>query len=40
MARVVEALGLSYERGEVAHLDLVQEATSPTWSELTRQQPS
>jgi hypothetical protein len=32
--RVTRAMGLQYERGEVAHLDLVQEATDPTWSSL------
>jgi len=32
--RVAQAMGYSYERGEVVHLDLVQEATDPTWSEL------
>jgi hypothetical protein len=40
MARVVEALRLSYVRGDVAHLDLVQESTSPTWSRLARDCPA
>lgn len=31
---VVGAMGFSYRAGQVAHLDLVQEATDPTWSEL------
>ncbi len=30
--RVTQGMGYSYERGEVAHLDLIQEATDPTWS--------
>lgn len=32
--RVTQGMGYSYERGEVAHLDLIQEATDPTWSGL------
>jgi hypothetical protein len=32
--RVVSGMGLSYESGGVVHLDLVQEATHPTWSGL------
>ncbi len=32
--RVVQGMGFRYDAGEVAHLDLVQEATSPTWSAL------
>lgn len=34
--RVVRGMGWSYEEGTAAHLDLVQEPTSPKWSELLR----
>lgn len=34
LGRVVEGLGYSFNRRTAAHLDLVQEATSPTWSTL------
>jgi len=34
LARVVEGLGASFVDGSAAHLDLVQEATDPTWSSL------
>jgi hypothetical protein len=34
LARLMEAMGYSYQEGAVAHLDLVQEATDPTWSRL------
>lgn len=34
LARVTDGLGFDFTRGEVAHLDLVQEATKPTWSGL------
>jgi hypothetical protein len=37
--RVTRAMGLSYERSEVAHLDLAQEATDPTWSKLRDSSP-
>jgi len=37
--RVTRGLGYSYERGEVAHLDLIQEATDPAWSELGKKKP-
>jgi uracil-DNA glycosylase len=37
--RVLRPLGVSYSSGSAAHLDLVQEATNPTWSELLKQQP-
>jgi len=37
--RVLKPLGVSYSAGSAAHLDLVQEATNPTWSELSKQQP-
>ena len=33
--RVAGGFGVRYDLGEVAHLDLVQEATQPTWSGLT-----
>jgi hypothetical protein len=36
--RVVRGFGVSYDLGEVAHLDLVQEATQPTWSGLPLQE--
>ena len=34
LERVLGGYGVSYRGGEVAHLDLVQEATDPTWSGL------
>jgi hypothetical protein len=37
--RVTRAMGYSYEIGEVAHLDLAQEATNPTWSKLAQTSP-
>ncbi len=37
LARVVEGLGASFADGSAAHLDLVQEATDPTWSSLPKQ---
>jgi hypothetical protein len=37
--RVLKPLRVSYSAGSAAHLDLVQEATNPTWSELSKQQP-
>jgi hypothetical protein len=39
LSRVVQGMGLEYGRREVAHLDLVQEATDPTWSTLNSQSP-
>jgi hypothetical protein len=36
--RVIGAMGFSYEKGEVAHLDLVQESTKPTWSSLSKEE--
>lgn len=39
LSRVVQGMGLEYGRREVAHLDLVQEATDPTWSALNSQSP-
>jgi hypothetical protein len=38
--RVVEAAGYSYQAGEVAHLELVQEATRPPWAALERLAPA
>lgn len=38
--RVTGAMGATYEQGEVVHLDLVQEATDPTWSNLARTSPN
>ncbi len=32
--RVTKGMGFRYDLGEVAHLDLVQEATQPAWSQL------
>jgi hypothetical protein len=34
LARVIEGFGASFAAGTAVHLDLVQEATSPTWSAL------
>jgi hypothetical protein len=36
---VLRGLGLRYETGDVAHLDLVQEATRLTWSDLEDAEP-
>ncbi len=38
--RVIRVMGYKYEAGEVAHLDLAQEATTPTWSELSKTSPT
>ena len=38
--RVTSAMGFSYAKGEVAHLDLAQEATNPAWSELSQTSPA
>jgi hypothetical protein len=38
--RVTRAMGYRYETGEVAHLDLAQEATNPTWSKLSQISPT
>ncbi len=38
--RVIQGMGYSYEAGEVAHLDLAQEATNPTWSDLAKASPT
>jgi hypothetical protein len=38
--RVTRAMGLRYDQGDVAHLDLAQEATSPTWSNLRKSSPA
>jgi hypothetical protein len=40
LGRVAQGLGVNYERVEVCHLDLVQEATHPTWSRLRRADPA
>jgi len=37
--RVVASLGAEYGTGRAAHLDLVQEATDPTWSLLAQHRP-
>lgn len=37
--RVLQGYGVRYSAGEAVHLDLVQEATSPTWSALAAQHP-
>jgi hypothetical protein len=34
--RLSQGAGYSYQHGEVVHLDLVQEATEPTWSKLRK----
>ncbi len=39
LGRVVQGMGFEYGKREVAHLDLVQEATDPTWSALNGQNP-
>lgn len=36
LGRVVNSMGFRYSRGEVSHLDLVQEATDPAWSALKK----
>lgn len=36
--RVARGFGVRFDLGEVAHLDLVQEATQPTWSGLSPQE--
>jgi hypothetical protein len=38
--RVVGSLDAAYETGYAAHLDLVQEATNPTWSRLASVRPA
>lgn len=35
LGRVARALGVSFQSGSAVHLDLVQEATKPTWSKLS-----
>lgn len=40
LERVMRSMGYSYANGEVVNLDLVQEATKPTWSELEKQFPN
>ena len=36
LERVLVGMGYTYSKGQIAHLDLVQEATTPTWSALER----
>lgn len=36
LSRVVEGFGASFRNRSSAHLDLIQESTSPVWSELDR----
>jgi hypothetical protein len=36
LSRVVEGMGFSFTNRSAAHLDLVQEATDPTWSRLRK----
>ena len=38
--RVLNGMKLRIQAGEVAHLDLVQEATDPTWAALIKQDPA
>jgi len=40
LERVLVGMGYSYAKGQIAHLDLVQEATAPTWSALARKYSS
>lgn len=40
LSRLTRSMGLAYEAGQVAHLNLVQEATMPAWSELARTRPA
>ncbi len=37
--RILTSMGVSYQAGDAVHLDLVQEATDPTWSAFTRRNP-
>lgn len=39
LSRVMYGMGMGYQKGEVVHLDLVQEATDPTWSQLKKTSP-
>ena len=39
LSRVAEGMGLWYDQGEIAHMDLSQEATDPNWGELKKQEP-
>lgn len=39
LSRVVEGLGMSFRDRSAVHLDLVQEATDPAWSQLAREDP-
>ena len=40
MNNVLDGMGISYATGLAVHLDLIQEATFPTWSELGRTWPA
>lgn len=40
LEHVTRAMGYSYAAGDVVSLDLIQEATKPTWSELLKQYPN
>lgn len=40
LVRVVRGMRFEYATGDVAHLDLVQEATDPTWSALNEKDPA
>jgi uracil-DNA glycosylase len=37
--QVMEGMGFRYQEGDVAHVDLVQEATDPAWSQLQKTSP-
>jgi len=39
LSRVLDGMGVPYWRRQAAHLDLVQEATDPTWSQLSAERP-
>jgi hypothetical protein len=39
LSRVVEGMGMSFRDRSAAHLDLVQEATDPVWSQLMKADP-
>src|SRR6202022_112987 len=40
LERIVSGVGAAFGTGSAAHLDLVQEATNPTWSILAKERPS
>jgi hypothetical protein len=39
LSRVVEGVGFSFRERSAAHLDLIQEATDPVWSQLAKADP-